>query len=104
LCHGIHLHLLGVLHEYRNYHGILLGYVGCQFQEAVHLLLIVADVHGSPREHVGGTDQYGKSYLFHELVHLIITRKLFPPWLVDTQPVEHGRKFVPVLCPVYRFG
>ena len=46
--HGIEVNLLGVLNELRHDDGVVLADVGSQLQEATELILVGADVHGSP--------------------------------------------------------
>ena len=44
---GIKLNLLGILHELRHHYGEFLRHLGSHIQEAVQLLIIIANVHGS---------------------------------------------------------
>ncbi len=46
LCHGIHLHLLGVFHELAYDHRVLLRHICRQLQETFKLVVVGADVHG----------------------------------------------------------
>ena len=45
--HSIHLNLLGMLNKLAYYHGVVLTYIGCQFEELLKLLLVGTYVHCS---------------------------------------------------------
>ena len=104
LCHGVHLHLLGVLDELAHHHGVFLRYVGRQLEEALQLFLVGADVHGGAAQHVAGADEHGETYLLDESVDVFHRRQRAPLGLVYTDAVEHGRELVAVFGIVDALG
>ena len=104
LCHGIHLHLLGVLDELAHHHGVFLRYVGRQLEEALQLFLVGADVHGGAAQHVAGTDEHGETYLLDESVDVFHRRQRAPLGLVHADAVEHGGELVAVFGIVDALG
>ena len=97
---GIELNLLGVLHELRHHDGVVLRHFCGHVEEAMQLLIVVADVHGSTREHVAGTHQHGITHLADELLDVVERGQGTPTRLVDAEFVEHGRELVAVFSAV----
>ena len=104
LCHGVHLHLLGVLDELAHHHGVFLRYVGRQLEEALQLFLVGADVHGGAAQHVAGTDEHGEAYLPDEGIDVFHRRQRTPLGLVHADAVEHGGELVAVFGIVDALG
>ena len=98
--HGIKLNLLGLRHKLRHHHGELLRHLGSHVEEALQLLLVVAHVHRSTREHVRRTHQNGIAHLVDKLLDVVEACQRTPSRLVDAQFVEHSRELVAVLCTV----
>ena len=97
---SVKLYLLGLGHELRNHYWELLRHLGSHREEAVQFLVVIANVHGSTRQHVGRTHQNGIAHLLHKLLHIVKARQCAPCRLVDAQLVEHSRELVAVLCTV----
>ena len=98
--HGVELNLFGLGHELGNHYGELLRHLGGHREEAVQLLVVVAHVHGSTREYVRGTHQYGIAHLGDKLLDVVERGQCTPCRLVNAQFVEHGRELVAVLSTV----
>ena len=66
----------------------------------MQFLVVVADVHGSTREHVRRTYEDGIAYLVDKLLDVLERGQCTPCGLVDAQLVEHSRELVAVLGTV----
>ena len=64
--HSIHFYLLGVLEEAAHHDGVLLRYVGGQFEETLQLFAVGANVHSGTRKHIRGTYEHGEAHLVDE--------------------------------------
>ena len=104
LCHGIHLHLLGMLYETADHHGMLLGDVGRKGEETVQLVVIAAHVHGRTGQYIRWAHQHREAHPADEGMDVLHGGERAPFWLVHTYAVQHGRELVPVLGIVYGFG
>ncbi len=100
LGNGIHLYFLGVLHEFSNNYRVLLAYVRRQLQETPQLVGIGAHVHGCAGENIARAHQHGEADFGHEIVDIVEAGEFAPAGLVDSQAVEHRRKFVAVFGAV----
>ena len=68
---GVELNLLGLRHKLRYHYGELLRHLCGHAEETVQLLIIVAHVHRSTREHVRRTHQNGIAHLIYKLLHIV---------------------------------
>ena len=50
--YGVKLNLLGLLHKLRHHYGELLAHLSCHGEETLQLVVAMAYVHRSSREHV----------------------------------------------------
>ena len=98
--HSVKLYLFGFCHELRNHYGEFLRNLGRHAEEAVQLLVVITYVHGSTRQHVRRTNQYGIAHLVHKLLHVVERGQRTPCRLVNAQLVEHGRELVAILGTV----
>ena len=100
LSHGVHLNLLGVLDELAHNDRMVLADVGCQLEESLQLVLVGAYVHGSTREYVRRTYEYGEAYTLDEAVDVLHACKCAPLRLVDAVVGKHLRELGAVLSVV----
>ena len=103
-CHGVELDLLGMLDELGNHDRVVLAHVGGQLEEALQLLLIGADVHGSTGEHVARTYQDGEADTGDKLINVVHGGQCAPFRLIDMVACEHGGELRTVLCIVDVLG
>ena len=66
--HCVELNLLAALHELAHHHGMFLGNLRSHGQEALQVVVAVADVHRSARKHVGRAHQHRIAHLIHKRV------------------------------------
>ena len=88
--HSIHFYLLGVLEEAAHHDGVLLRYVGGQFEEALQFFAVGTNVHRSTRKHIRGTYEHGEAHLVDEGVDVFHRSQRAPFGLVHTDAVEQG--------------
>ncbi len=100
LRHCVELHFVCLCHELAHDDGVFLAHLLCHPEEALQLLVGVADVHGGSREDVRGTHQDGIAHLVDELLHVLHARQGTPAGLVDAELVEHGGELAAVLGTV----
>ena len=100
LSHSVHLDLLGMLDELRHHHRVILAHIGSQLQEALQLVFVRADIHGSTAEHIRGAHQHREPYPLYELVDIFHRGQRAPLGLVHTQLVEHLRELSTVFGAV----
>ena len=62
--------------------------------------MVVDDVHGGPREYVGGSDQAGEPHRVAEGLGRLEAGQLFPPRLSDLNVVQHPGELETVLSHV----
>ena len=95
--HGVHLDLLGVLDKLRHHDGMVLADVGSQLEEALELIVVGADIHGSARKDVARTHEEREADTGHKLINVLHARQRTPLGLVDTALGEHLRELGTVL-------
>ncbi len=100
--HCVEFYFLGILKEFGNHNREFLRHLCCLSQEAVHLLVIVTNIHGRTRKHIARTNQHRKSNLLDKRHNILLRSKFLPSGLVNAKLVEHGREFVTVFGTVNR--
>jgi hypothetical protein len=104
LCNTVELYLVGLSHELGDNYGVLLAHLTCLGKEALKLLIVVTYVHGSTREDIRGTNEYGIAYLVDELLNVVHAGECAPTGLIDTKLIKHGTEFATVLGTVNADG
>ena len=100
LSNCIELDLVGFRHEFTYDDGIFLAVFACHLKEALQLIIRIADVHGSSREDVRGTNQNGITDFVDELLHILHARQSTPSRLIYTELVEHSRELATILSTI----
>ena len=88
------------MHELRNHNRIVFRHFCGHIQEAVQLIVVIADIHGSTREHIRRTHQNGETHFLYEFLDVFFRSQRTPCRLVNAEFIEHGREFVAVLSTV----
>ena len=102
--HGVHLDFLGVLDKLRHHDGMVLADVGSQLEEALELIIVGADIHGSARKDVARTHEEREADTGHKLIDVLHARQRAPLGLVDTALGEHLRELGTVLGIIDALG
>ena len=75
---------------------MFLADVGRHGQEALQILLRVANIHGSTRENVAGADKYGETYAVNERIDVLHRRKCTPFRLIHANASKHCGEFLAI--------
>ena len=101
---SIELDLIASTHERTDDNRMLLRHLNRLRQKLTEIFMAVTDVHRSSGEDIGWTDQDREPDLGDKGVDGLHRRQLFPFRLVDAEPVDDRREFIPVFRTVDIFG